>query len=92
MMALLLAIPVMASAAVQPNEYEWESVELPIGEAEFDFLPRDMAVDDGGNIYAADYDNSCIQVFDNHGTFLYMFSSEGGDDGESIPPGYCTRQ
>jgi hypothetical protein len=61
--------------------------DLRIGEAEgaeeYMFTNiRDLAVDDDGNIYAADYEDVCIKVYDGSGVFLRRISQKGQGPGE----------
>jgi ABC-type Fe3+ transport system permease subunit/sugar lactone lactonase YvrE len=49
--------------------------------------PTDIAFDDKGHIFVAEYgDNDRIQVFDHDGKFLYKFGSFGGDPGQLSRP------
>jgi hypothetical protein len=61
--------------------------DLKIGEAEGpeDYMftnIRDLAVDDDGNIYAADYEDACIKVYNRVGEFVRRISQKGQGPGE----------
>ena len=45
-----------------------------------------MAFDSNGNLYVTDMKNYRIQKFDNNGTFLAMWGSEGTGDGQFLHP------
>jgi DNA-binding beta-propeller fold protein YncE len=55
------------------------------GDGEFNF-PGDVAVDDNGNIYVADMNNSRIQKFDSDGNYLDQWGSRGTGDGQFVDP------
>ena len=50
--------------------------------------PTGIAVDLKGNIYVVDYYNNRIQKFDNNGSFISKWGTEGKADGQfSLPTG-----
>lgn len=51
------------------------------GDGQFD-SPWDVAVDDNGNIYVADGNNSRIQKFDSNGNYLAQWGSYGTGNGQ----------
>jgi DNA-binding beta-propeller fold protein YncE len=55
------------------------------GDGEFNF-PRDVAVDDDGNIFVADSDNFRIQKFDSSGGYLDQWGVSGTGNGEFGTP------
>src|SRR5665647_1294289 len=44
--------------------------------------PRDIAVDNNGNVYVADTGNNRIQKFASNGTYLTQWGGFGSDDGK----------
>jgi streptogramin lyase len=62
------------------------------GDGQFDggYVPYDypvgIAIDSSGNVYVADIDNNRIQKFDNNGTFITKWGSEGSGDGQFESP------
>ena len=57
------------------------------GEGQFLSRPDALAVDEAGNVYAAEPDNYRIQKFDNQGKFLMAWSMQGNGKGDSEQPG-----
>lgn len=55
------------------------------GDGQFDY-PRDVAVDDNGNIFVADSDNYRIQKFDSNGNYLAQWGSQGTGNGQFGTP------
>lgn len=52
----------------------------------FDFAFGDLAVAPDGNIYVLDTNNSRVQVFSPDGTFLFLFSESGYEEGQILYP------
>src|SRR5208282_3071543 len=48
--------------------------------------PRGVAVDQSGNVFVADYNNSRIEEFSNSGTYLTQFGSLGYGNGQLDGP------
>jgi len=64
---------------------QWGGYE--VGEAPGKFYgPRDIAVSAGGQVLVTDTGNKRIQVFDQNGTFLRAFGSEGSGPGQFKEP------
>lgn len=59
------------------------------GDGQFD-LPREIAIDNSGNVYVVDEGNSRIQKFNSNGTFITKWGSLGSGDGQFIIPAGIT--
>jgi tripartite motif-containing protein 71 len=57
------------------------------GEGQFLSSPDGLAIDEAGNVYAADPDNHRIQKFDNQGNFLMAWGKQGSGEGDFLPVG-----
>ncbi len=58
---------------------------MGFGKGEFR-LPKDVAVDEEGNIYVLDTQNDRVQKFDNQGNFILEFGKHGRSKGEFMNP------
>ena len=55
------------------------------GKSQLDW-PRDVTVDnETGNIYLADRDNNCAEVFDSTGKYLFKFGDNEGEGKMYLP-------
>lgn len=58
-----------------------------VGEGNGEFHePRDLAIDNAGNILVADYDNNRIQIFTSTGVFISKFGKSGTGIGQLSGP------
>jgi sugar lactone lactonase YvrE len=64
--------------------FEGEGVDAL--EARFN-RPRDVAVDDEGNVFVADMENNCVRRIDHHGEISTVagICGERGDEGDGGP-------
>jgi uncharacterized protein (TIGR03663 family) len=57
-----------------------------LGEGGLFYGPRDIAVDEAGNVYVTDTGNKRVQKFDSTGNFLSQFGGSGASPGQFAEP------